>query len=92
MATPPPPPKFLHQPLPFQFIPHFLAKNFVPPQVTQLLEGPISPFNKGGGPLLSFFSLPLNFKILFLWPEVVLRFKALDNEANNNSCVVEIHQ
>ena len=42
MATPQPPPPFLHQSLaPFQVYPAFLAKNFVPPppQVTQFLEG-----------------------------------------------------
>ena len=36
---------FLHQPS-FQVYPPFLAKNFVPPQVTQFLEGPTPLFNK----------------------------------------------
>ena len=82
VATPLPPPP---PPL-FQVYPPFLAKNFVAPspQVTQFLEGPMAPS-------FLFFST-LNFKILFLWLDVVLRFKALDNEANNNSCVVKIHQ
>ena len=45
------PPHFYINP-PFQIYPPFLAKNFVPPQVTQFLEGPTRPhpsFHKGGG-------------------------------------------
>ena len=35
--------------LPFQVYPPFLAKNLVPLQVTQFLEGPTHPLIRGGG-------------------------------------------
>ena len=34
----------------------------------------------------------LNFKTLFLWLEVGIRFKALNNRSNTKCCFVEIHQ
>ena len=60
-------PLFLHQTLPFQIYTPFLAKNLIPPKVTQFLEGP-TPFNKGGGPIqlcwLYFYALIIGFSLL----------------------------
>ena len=44
-----PPPSISISTSPFQGYSPFLAKLLVIPQVTQFLEGPIPPFNKGGG-------------------------------------------
>ena len=59
---------------PFQVYPHFLAKNFVPSQVTHFLEGPTSSLIRGWGSnyvrshkSYKFFSLNVFWPFILFW-------------------------